>query len=492
MMYGLLKRLGVQMVCFVCMVMYVVNPNVSDGAGSWWANAARPYQGTVLHGISENTPPSLYVRDVLIKQFEQETGITVELELVDWGTMYDKSTQDMATAKGEYDFVYIEQDIFYAYLAQKFLVNLTRMLRDHSDLESPLFQFDDFTSFQHYFAEPETGEMHGVPMEGFLKVYLYRTDLFENPDIQQAFHEQYGSPLTPATTLQAYREIAEFFVRWAHDKGLDLWGTTVQARVDHPSSFYEVVETLFPMFGVYNWGINTETWKASVKGGGRLNSDRAKKAFAYWLDLLKYAPPEAKDSDWGGVALSFAAGRVAQGWVYGDNMGWLTADPDRSTVVGKVGVALPPLFDGVLEEATAGQGYIGYYDGGAFGIPQSSQHKEAALLWLQFIGQPAVQTDWTIQSMRVVHTATLSDPAIKAQDDVTGGYYSFLNQYGALYSGAPPFSFHGVVRDILAPYIHQAIQGTLSPADALDQAAARVDKRLMRLVQKGLLIVKEE
>ncbi len=94
--------------------------------------------------------------------------------------------------------------------------------------------------------------------------------------------------------------------------------------------------------------------------------------------------------------------------------------------------------------------------------------------------------------MRVVHTATLSDPAIKAQDDVTGGYYSFLNQYGALYSGAPPFSFHGVVRDILAPYIHQAIQGTLSPADALDQAAARVDKRLMRLVQKGLLIVKEE
>lgn len=491
-MYNALKRLGQHVLCLVCMLVYVVSPSVSHSAESWWANAAKPYQGTILHGISENTPPSLYVRDVLARQFELETGIKIELELGDWGTMYDKSTRDMATGKGVYDFVYIEQDIFYAYLAQKFLTNLTIMLHDHPNLDSPLFHFSDFTSFLNHFAEPEKGDIYGVPMEGFLKVYLYRKDLFEKPEIQQVFQKQYGYPLKPATTLKAYRDIAKFFTHWAKDRGLDIWGATVQARLDHPSSFYEVVETLFPMFGVYNWGINTDTWTASVKNGGALNSHRAKDAFAYWLDLLKYAPPEAKDSDWGDVARSFAAGRVAQGWVYGDNMGWLTSDPDSSKVIGHVGVALPPLQEGVLEEARAGRGYIGYYDGGAFGIPQSSKHKEAALLWLQFIGQPAVQTEWTVKSIRVVHTATLSDPAVKARDAITGGYYSFLNQYGPLYSGAPPFSFHGVVRDIIAPYIHQAIRGDLSPTDALDQAAARVDQRLKRLVKKGLLQVKEQ
>ena len=469
----------------------VVSPTESSGGQSWWAKAAKPYQGTILRGISENTPPSQYVRDVLAKQFERETGIKVELELSDWGTMYDKSTQDMATGKGVYDFVYIEQDIFYAYLAQKFLANLTVILRGHPGLGSPLFHFSDFTSFLDYFADPGTRDMYGVPMEGFLKVYLFRKDLFETPKIQQAFKKKYGYPLKPATTLKAYHDIAEFFTHWAKGKGIDMWGATVQARLDHPSSFYEVVETLFPMFGVYNWGINTDTWKASVKGGGKLNSKRAKEAFTYWLDLLKYAPPEAKDSDWGDVARSFAAGRVAQGWVYGDNMGWLTADPKRSKVIGRVGVALPPLHEGVLEEARAGKGYIGYYDGGAFGIPQSSKHKEAALLWLQFIGQPAVQKQWTVQSVRVVHNATLGDPSVKAQDAITGGYYSFLSQYGSLYSGAPPFSFHGAVRDIIAPYIHKAIRGDLSPADALDQAAARIDQRLARLVKKGLLTKKE-
>ena len=65
--------------------------------------------------------------------------------------------------------------------------------------------------------------------------------------------------------------------------------------------------------------------------------------------------------------------------------------PEKSKVVGKVGVALPPVEPGVMEDAEAGKGYIGYYDGGAFGIPVTSKNKEAALLFLQYIGQDSVQ-----------------------------------------------------------------------------------------------------
>ena len=486
-----LKRPVLHVLCVMLVMWPLVSPSESSAAESWWQKSAKPYKGTVLHGISENTPPSLYVHNVLTKQFEKETGIKVELELADWDTMYDKSTRDMATGKGAYDFVYIEQDIFYASLAQNFLVNLSTMLDKNPALHSPLFHFEDFTSFINYFKDPDTDEIYGVPMEGFLKAYLYRKDLFEKPEIKRAFHNQYGYPLKPAATLKAYRDNAEFFTHWSKDNGLEMWGATVQARLEHPSSFYEVVETLFPMHGIYNWGINTDNWKASVKNGGKLNSQRAKQALTYWLDLLKYAPPEAKDSDWGDVARSFAAGRVAQGWVYGDNMGWLTSDPDRSRVIGKVAVALPPLHDGVLQEAEKGKGYIGYYDGGAFGISKSSKQKEAALLWLQFIGQPSVQAEWTIKSVGVTHSATLNDPAVKAQDDITGGYYSFLKQYGSLYSGAPAFSFHAAIRDVIAPYIHQAIRGDLSASDALDRAAAKADQRLARLLKKGLLKVKQ-
>ena len=97
------------------------------------------------------------------------------------------------------------------------------------------------------------------------------------------------------------------------------------------------------------------------------------------------------------------------------------------------------LGDVVMAEAEAGTGYIGYYDGGAFGIPHSSKNKEATLLWLQFIGQESVQADWAAAGSRVVMASTYDDPKIVEQDSKTDGYYTLLKDQGKLFAGAPPF-----------------------------------------------------
>jgi multiple sugar transport system substrate-binding protein len=453
---------------------------VTSGS-EFWAQAAAPFAGTVIRGVSESTPPSRYVQDVLAPAFEEETGIQVEFEVTSWDQMYDKAIKDMEAATGIYDFVYIEQDIVYAYLDRDFLVDISQMLTENPDLAAPEFKPDEFTSFIDYFKDPATGDIYGVPMEAFVKIYLYRKDLFEDPAIQAQFQEQYGYALAPATTFEQYRDIAEFFTKYGQDNGMELWGTTVQATSGHPASFYEFFETIAPSFGVYNWGINMDNYQASVEKGGELNSDTTKEALTFWLDLLQFAPPEATSSTWDEVAATFAAGRAAQGWVYGENAAWIATDPARSTVVGNVGVALPPTAPGVMEEAAAGEGYIGYYDGGAFGIPHSSNNKEATLLWLQYIGQPAVQAQWATQGARIVHTATFDDALVKAQDARVDGYYTLLEEQGPLFAGAPPFPFHATIREVIAPYIYRAIAGELTPAEALDQAAAAADEELVRL-----------
>jgi multiple sugar transport system substrate-binding protein len=450
-------------------------------AQEFWAEAAQPYEGVTIRGVSESTPPSAYVQDVLAKEFEGLTGITVEFEITAWDQMYDKAIKDMEANSGIYDFVYIEQDIIYSYLARDFLVNLTQALEDSPELKAPDFSFDDFTSFIDYFKDPETGDVYGVPMEAFVKVYLYRKDLFEDPDAQAAFKEQYGYDLAPATTFEQYRDIAEFFTAWGEENDLELWGSTVQATSGHPASFYEFFESIAPSFGVYNWGIDLATGAASVENGGTMNSPEAKQALAFWLDLLQYAPPEATSSTWDEVAASFASGRAAQGWVYGENAAWIATDPDRSAVVGKVGVALPPTAEGVMAAAEAGEGYIGYYDGGAFGIPHSSTNQEAALLWLQYIGQPSVQADWAVAGARIVQAATYDDPKVQEQDAKVDGYYTLMREKGPLFAGAPPYPFHGQVREAVAPFIYQAIVGTLTPEEALDQGAAAAEAELERL-----------
>ena len=453
---------------------------VSGARADFWADAGAPYKGVTIHGVSESTPPSNYVKDVLAPAFTKATGINVEFEATSWDQMYDKAIKDMEAKTGIYDFVYIEQDIIYSYLSRDFLVDLTKELKADPKLASPDFKVDNFTTFINYFKD-SSGDVYGVPMEAFLKVYLYRKDLFDDAKNKEAFKAKYGYDLAPATTHAQYRDIAEFFAQVGKDTDQELWGTTVQAHTGHPSSWYEFFESVAPTFGVYNWGINQDGWSASVDHGGTMNSPKAKAALEYWLGLLKFAPPESTTSTWDEVAATFAAGRAAQGLVYGENAAWIATNADKSNVVGKVGVALPPLEDGVLADAEAGKGYIGYYDGGAFGIPYSSKNQKAALLFLEYIGQASVQADWAVAGSRITHTATYDDPKVQEMDAKVDHYYTLMKDQGKLFAGAPPYPFHAQVREATAPFFYQAITGELTASDALDKMAAAAEAELTKL-----------
>jgi multiple sugar transport system substrate-binding protein len=457
---------------------------VSSAAhADFWSDAAKPYQGVTIRGVSESTPPSNYVKDVLAPAFTEATGITVEFEATSWDQMYDKAIKDMEANTGIYDFVYIEQDIIYSYLARNFLVDITQALADNASLKAPNFDIANFTSFIDYFKDPtKSDHLFGVPMEAFVKVYLYRKDLFSNPDVQAAFKAKTGRDLAPATTHAEYREIAEFFTQWGKDNDMELWGTTVQAHSGHPASWYEYFESVAPTFGVYNWGIDANNnYAASVANGGEMNGPEALAALEYYLGNLAFAPPESTQSTWDEVGATFAAGRAAQGLVYGENSAWIATDPAKSNVVGNVGVALPPLGEGVLAEVEGGTGYIGYYDGGAFGIPHSSKNKEATLLFLQYIGQPEVQADWAVAGARITHTATYDDPKVKAQDAKTDGYYTLMRDKGPLFAGAPAYPFHAQVREATAPFFYEAIVGQISAQEALDKMAAAAEAELTQL-----------
>jgi multiple sugar transport system substrate-binding protein len=477
-----MRKVSALVLCVLFLIAVGVSPATAQDNSQWWKDAGAPYAGVTIHGVTESTPPSTFAAKQLATQFEALTGIKVDLELTSWDQMYDKGIKDMQAGTGIYDFVYIEQDIIYSYLANHWLTDLTQMLKDNPQLAAPDFSFDNFTSFLNYFKDASVNnDVFGVPMEAFVKPYLYRLDLFNDPEIKAAYLAEYGHELAPATTHEEYTQIADFFTKWGKDHDLQLWGSTVQATTSHTASFYELVESVFPTFGVYNWGINMDNWKSSVSDGGMLNSDKAKAALTWWTNLLKDAPPESTSSTWDEVAATFAAGRAAQGLVYGENTVWIATDTTRSSVVGKVGVALPPLEPGVLDDAKAGKGYIGYYDGGAFGMPATAPNKEATLLWLQFLGQESVQADWAVAGSRITLTATYDEPKVVEFDAKADHYFTKMKEDGYLFGGAPPFPFHAGVREVIAPFVWKAITGELTVSDALDQAAAATDAELVKL-----------
>ena len=69
---------------FLLVIAIALLANMSLASGptmhDWWAEAAAPYAGATIRGVSESTPPSNYVADVLAAQFTELTGINVEFE----------------------------------------------------------------------------------------------------------------------------------------------------------------------------------------------------------------------------------------------------------------------------------------------------------------------------------------------------------------------------------------------------------------------------
>jgi multiple sugar transport system substrate-binding protein len=57
------------------------------------------------------------------------------------------------------------------------------------------------------------GKTYGLPTDGNVFIQLFRKDLFENPDEQQAFANQHGRPLKWPETWEEHQEIVEFFHR---------------------------------------------------------------------------------------------------------------------------------------------------------------------------------------------------------------------------------------------------------------------------------------
>lgn len=448
---------------------------------AFYKEAGAKFPGVSLQGVTESTPASNYVREVLAPQFEQMTGIRVNIETTSWDQMYDKAIKDMEAKTGIYDIVYIEQDIVYAYLARDFLTDLTAALEAKPELKAPGFDEGRLTSFADNF-RGENGHLYGMPMEAFLKLYLYRTDLFDDPEIKAAFKEKTGRDLAPAKTHEEYTQIADFFTEWGKANGGELWGTTAQAHTGHAASWYEYFESIAPTFGVYNWGIDANNnYAASVENGGRMNSPEAKEALKYWLHLRDVAPPESVQSTWSEVATTMAAGRAAQGLVYGENAAWIATDENQSRVVGKIGVALPPVAPGVMEAAGSGQGYIGYYDGGAFGLPVTSKNQDAALLFMEFLAEEDIQPGWTLASSRITTTATYDDPGVKDLNTKLGGYFDMMKDQGNLFKGAPPYPFHAQVREATAPIFYEILTGALDPDTGLDQMAAKAEQELTDL-----------
>ena len=454
----------------------------------WYADAAKPYRGKTIRSIFEKLPKTEYLAAKIAPMFTEITGIKVDAEMGSNEEVMQKEMMEAVARQGTYDFFYDDQDLVGTWNKRKSIVNLSQLMKDHPELVEPELDLDDFIPAVLNMYKDAKGELWNLPMEQYPKVYIYRSDLLEDPKEMAAFKEKYGYELAPAKTYKQYTDIAEFFTR----PDQNLYGHACAAK-RHPALAYEWTETHFLQAGVASPGIpwarpingygilvNDKEQMAgcSVATGGTVNSPKMKEFFKMYKNLIdNYSPPGILEFIWEEFAEAFKSGRAVQIANYYSQL-IPPLDEEDSVVAGKFKVALPPVTEHWQEGMARG-----YWDSAGFIIPSGSKNVEPSWLFAQFVVSKAHELEVAKNVGCTIRKSVLTSPELMEADAKLGGSLSFQASPDALLlTGTDPtIEEYSAMLEIFYTTLHKGLTGEMSTDETLDQLAAKLDTELKRM-----------
>lgn len=175
----------------------------------------KQYSGSKLTFITENTPPSTGIKQLVERgDFKKLTGIDVEILQQDLPVMLQKAELDLRSGGTTYDLIYSQDKPVTSVLAD-FLEDLRPYTEDDSlpqakegyDKDAWYPGYLDVASFAY------TDRLISLPYDAADAVFVYRRDLFEKYTKQ--FEAEFGYPLQygPESTWKNVLDFATFFNR---------------------------------------------------------------------------------------------------------------------------------------------------------------------------------------------------------------------------------------------------------------------------------------
>ena len=332
---------------FVALVVMFSLMGLTQAMGWSLKEAAEPYEGKVIYMLINHHTMYDYSKSY-ISEFEKESGIKIEIELLTRKTMNTKQEFELGSNTAAYDLMHTSTSKSSRYVHAGWCAPLNDYLLSDSKLGDPEYDYEDFVpSARGTFVENDT--IYAVPWSVETQVYTYRTDIFE----------KYGIAGPPST----YGDL-ENVSRKIYTK--EIPAISMRAQPGHTLNTFQWVSFL--------WGFGGRWFDENLMPV--LNSEASIKATEYYCKLLQNWGPEGyrtyihydirNDFQTGKLASYIDADCLAQGY----------NDPDISNVIGKWAIAINPTSsDGIFASAP--------YVHGIF-IPYDAPNKDAAFLFLQW------------------------------------------------------------------------------------------------------------
>ncbi|MGH3088084.1 MAG: ABC transporter substrate-binding protein [Rubrobacteraceae bacterium] len=254
------------------------------------------------------------VQDTLAPQYEEETGVRVNVELIARDAIHDRLATLIAGRDSSYDIFNLDYNWIPEFSQNENLVPLDDVLTD-GDREDFFPTALEVGSYQ--------GTLFGVPQTIHPHLLWYRRDLFEDPDVQNQFQDATGNELNPPQTMDEWLAILQFFNKKSFG-GDEVFGWAAQAA----RGFGNVHTWLSFLFSYGADALNDDFTEST------LSTPEAQAATETWIEAMQYTPPGINDYTYAEVTTAAQQGRIATAlqWSWG---AWEVDVPENSQTVGQ-------------------------------------------------------------------------------------------------------------------------------------------------------------
>lgn len=328
------------------MVMLFSVIGVSQAMGWSLKEAAKPYKGTTIHMLI-NHHRMYEFSQPYIPEFERETGIKIEVELLTRRTMNTKQEFELGSNTAAYDLMHTSTSKSARYLRAKWCAPLNDYM-DNPRLADPDYDYEDILeSARDIFVQD--GVICGFPWSIEANIYAYRTDVFEEHGIA-------GPPKTYEDLENTSKKIHT----------AEIPAISMRAGPGNTLNVF--------IWSGFLWGFGGRWFDKDLKP--MLNSEAAIKATEFYCNLLRnWGPKGYRTYIHYDIRNDFQVGKLAS-FIDADGLTIGSNDPKISKIIGKWAIApipVPP--DGTFAATPYAHGIF---------IPYDAPNKEAAFLFMQW------------------------------------------------------------------------------------------------------------
>ncbi|HET7113915.1 MAG TPA: ABC transporter substrate-binding protein [Pyrinomonadaceae bacterium] len=372
--------------------------------------------------------------------YEAQTGVHINVSEFPYGNLFEKELIDLNARTGAYDLIMLDDPWFPIFATKQFLTELTPLLqkRGQNGPDSDFVEASIAVCRHPY----QTGSLYALPYVGNSQLFFYRKDLFEKHSLKP--------PATWDDVLTAAKTIQE------KESGSGMYGYVMRAAQGNAA-----VADFMPIF----WAFGGEMFDAS--GKPTVNSPEGIAALEFMIEMGKYSPPgyASFNADEVGAHLLQGTAAMSINWPV-----WITKfdDPSKSKVIGTIEFTTLP------SGRKPGQAEIGNW---LIAIPRASQNTELAMDFLV----------WATTAEQMKRSALRGNPPTRKSlfrdAELIAKYPAYPAQMRSLETSRPrPRTPQwNEIENVFGIFLSKANSGALSPAEAMNQANAEIEK----IVQRG-------